>query len=236
MKISVGFVQPKLKQGDKAFNLHHCLSLADALKHCNMIAFPELFDVGYSPSSRSEAINEALSDPHAAVGALKEFTSKNSNTVVAGVLELEGRRVYSSSVVISSGREVLEYRKRYLFGPETGVFDAGQAPPQVTVIDGVRLSTVVCLDLGKSPELGAMRGSLDLLVVPEAVNLSPGSYPYEPPAPGYALLLANYVGVHNSDGRYRRFSGHSAIVNRDGRSIHEAPAEREETYSTRIEV
>jgi predicted amidohydrolase len=236
MKTSVGFVQPKLKRGDKEFNLHHCLSLANQLKHCSVIALPELFDVGYSPSTRSEAVNEALSSPHAAEDAFKEFTSKNSNTVVAGVLELEGTRVYSSSLVISSGKEVLKYRKRHLYGPETVVFDVGRGPPQIAVVDGVRLSTVVCLDLGESPELGVLRGSVDLLVVPEAVNLPLESYPYQPPAPGYVLLLANNTEVWNSDGSYRRFSGHSAIIDKEGRSLHEAPADGEETYSTRIVV
>jgi predicted amidohydrolase len=88
--------------------------------------------------------------------------------VVAGLCERgEDGAVFNSAVVLDDSGLRAAYRKAHLWDTEKLVFQAGDAPPPVVTVAGVRLGVLICYDL-EFPEwvrLAALAGA-QLLCVP----------------------------------------------------------------------
>jgi predicted amidohydrolase len=133
-----------------------------------VIVLPELASSGYIFRDRDEAalLAESLDGP--TVTEWGELAADLGVVVVAGLCERgEDGAVFNSAVVLDDSGLRAAYRKAHLWDTEKLVFEAGDAPPAVVTVAGVRLGVLICYDL-EFPEwvrLAALAGA-QLLCVP----------------------------------------------------------------------
>ena len=136
-----------------------------------LIVFPEASDTGYSMPVISE---HAKPWSEGAVPALQRMAKEFSLTIVAGVSEREGDRVYNSQVFIDRRGEILaRYRKTHLFvlapNDESTCYTPGDEFVSVSAA-GFNFGLSICYDL-RFPEVSralALEHRADVLLVSSA--------------------------------------------------------------------
>lgn len=225
--VTVAGVQMKPKVGRKAENLESTLRFIEAAadQGAQLIVLPELSNSGYVFASRAEAFSLAESIPDGpSTQAWLEIAARRSVTIVAGISEREGERLFNSAVVVGPKGLLGTYRKLHLWGDEHLYFEAGDKGLPIFHTDFGRLAVVICYD-GWFPEvyrLLAMRGA-DIVAMP--TNWVPMSgQPENTPAMANTLAMANAhsnalnivcanrVGIE----RGQAFIGQSLIVGAQG--------------------
>jgi omega-amidase len=112
MKIAAA--QIASRPGDLKGNLRKVREFASRAKQsgAELIVFPEMIDTGYSMPAIQK---HATSWNEGAVPELRQMAQQLSLTIVAGVSEREGDRVYNSQVFIDgAGMVAAKYRKTHL--------------------------------------------------------------------------------------------------------------------------
>jgi len=148
--IRVATVQFQHAPSDKAYNLGRVRHFAAeaARRGAEIVAFPEMCLTGYwhvrklSPEAFA-ALAEPVPDGPSAT-ALRELSRELGATVGAGLLELDGGRVYNSYVVAMPNGEWAVHRKLHVF--EHPLISAGD---RYTVFDtphGCRVGVLICYD------------------------------------------------------------------------------------------
>lgn len=225
--VTVAGVQMKPKVGRKAENLETTLRFIEAAadQGAQLIVLPELSNSGYVFASRAEAFSLAESIPDGpSTQAWLEIAAKRNVTIVAGISEREGERLFNSAVVVGPKGLLGTYRKLHLWGDEHLYFEAGDKGLPIFHTEFGRLAVVICYD-GWFPEvyrLLAMRGA-DIVAMP--TNWVPMSgQPENTPAMANTLAMANAhsnalnivcanrVGIE----RGQPFIGQSLIVGAQG--------------------
>lgn len=141
--------------GDVAKNLERAKTLIEkAMKDSpDVIALPELWDVGFFPRENLTA----LSDDNGTrvkreIGSLAK---KHSVNIVAGsVADKRGEKVYNTAYIFDrEGEVVARYDKAHLFSPmgEDSFFQKGDGVCTFA-LDGVKCGIIICYDL-RFPEL-----------------------------------------------------------------------------------
>lgn len=199
---------------------------------CDLLLLPELSLCGYLFEDRHQLAACAQEVPAGpAVLAVAELSGRYGRTVVFGLAEKEGDRIYNTAVIVSKGRYIGKYRKIHLSDFEKKYFDPGQENSVFTV-DGVRIGVQICFDLW-FPEVSRrqIRQGADLLLalanfggettchiarVRAIENLTP-------------LVLCNRVGRETIPGMDAEFLGKSAITDAAGQYLVAAPAGTEST-------
>jgi len=238
MKIAAA--QIACRPGNRDANVTNILSYVTkaALRHCDLIVFPELSDTGYDMNViRANAL--AAGDPPVAM--LCESARKNRMAIICGLSNRDEDGIYNTSVIIDKdGKIIATYRKTHLF--KAGEFDecAHFTPGNELVtanIDGWKLGVMICYDL-RFPELArtlALR-DIHLLVVSAA-------WPFPRDSHWKTLLYARaienqlfVVGANRvgKDGDFT-FCGSSCILDARGVLLAAASANREELLETDIE-
>lgn len=122
----------------------------------DLLLFPECFLQGYLVT-REHVHARAFEVASSAFAAILARLASIRQTVVLGMIERHRGRYYNTALVITGGRVVGGYRKRFLTGGES-VFTAGDAYP---VFDccGVRFGINICSDTGFR-QAAAARGLL----------------------------------------------------------------------------
>jgi len=147
--LQVASIQNSPVFGDIRRNLHDLMGLLPP--GCDLAVLPELCATGYQFRNRDEVMDLAESvmedrEPGPITTRLMEAARTSGITIVAGVAERDGDRVFNSAVLVrpDGTREV--YRKLHLFMDEKRLFDPGDLELRVFEACGVPVGVMVCFD------------------------------------------------------------------------------------------
>jgi len=143
--MKVGFVQFKPTFGRPKRNLARVAKLLDGVR-ADLVVLPELFDVGYSFASRTEAFELASPVPGPVTDGLMRLAEAIGGCIVAGVCERAGDALYNSACLVGSSGLVGVYRKAHLFWREKEWFDAGDTGFRVFEVGGAKVGMMICFD------------------------------------------------------------------------------------------
>lgn len=216
--ITVAAVQTSPTFGQVQDNLDQALALVPA--GCDLAVLPELFATGYQFRSREEAraFAEDLA-PGAAPGrtlaALTAHATATGTTLVAGLVERDGTRLYNSAVLVRPDGTHDTYRKVHLFLDEKLLFDPGDRPFPVFAACGTTVGMMICFDW-IFPEAARSLALAGARVIAHPCNLV---LPWCQEAMVTRCLenamhavTANRVGSEDRTGNVLVFSGGSQVV------------------------
>ncbi len=118
---------------------------------CDLAVLPELFSTGYQFKDREEALALAENltgeaEPGWATRRLTKAASESGTTIVAGLAEKNGDRLFNSSVLFRpDGRREI-YRKVHLFLDEKSIFTPGDRGFPVFRACGTTIGMMICFD------------------------------------------------------------------------------------------
>jgi len=190
-----------------------------------LVVLPELANTGYAFETRDEAFALAEALPGGDTVRRWAATAERLGvSLVAGIAERDGQRLYNSAVMIGPSGLVGVYRKLHLWARENVFFEPGNlgVPVFATALSGVAIA--ICYD-GWFPEVfrAAAAQGADIVCVPTNWVPMPGQ-PRDRPAMattlsmaaahcnGLMLACANRIGTE----RGQPFIGQSVIVGGDG--------------------
>jgi predicted amidohydrolase len=141
----------------------------------NLLVFPECAVTGYCYESLAEAREVAESIPGATTERLASLCRSENVHLVAGMLEMDGPRLFNASVLIGPGGLIGHYRKAHL--PYLGVdrfATPGDRPLQIWETALGRIGMLICYDLSfpEAARVLSLAGA-DLIVLP--TNWPPGA-------------------------------------------------------------
>lgn len=172
--LKIAGVQMDVAIGQNERNLDRIVAAVEETTRngARLTVFPECAVSGYCFDSLEEAreFAEPLDDPGTSptVRRLAEVCGATDSFAVAGLLEIDGPRLFNACVLVGPAGLVGSYRKIHL--PMLGIdrFTApGDRPPQVHAADELKLGMNICYD-GSFPELSrvmALDGA-DVIVLP----------------------------------------------------------------------
>ncbi|MFP3578698.1 carbon-nitrogen hydrolase family protein [Arthrobacter sp. fls2-241-R2A-200] len=183
-----------------------------------LLLTPELFPVGYAPLRL-----HAEFDPSTLPGIrarLAEIASKHSIGLVYSLPAVgndQNAWNITATLLDAAGKEVLNYAKVHLFGPEEHkAFVGAQEPPAVVDFMGIQTSMLICYDV-EFPEAvraAATRGA-ELLLVPTALS---AGFDNVPQVLIRARALESQLNV-----AYANHSGHEDVYDFLGGSVIAGP-------------
>lgn len=225
LRVACVQMEPHIGQRDDnvARSVRH---IADAaVAGARLVVLPELCNTGYVFTSRAEAFALAEAVPDGpSCQAWQTAAREHGVTLVAGITERDGSRLYNSAVVIGPDGCIGRYRKNHLWGDENLFFEPGDLGMPVFDIPAGRIACAICYDLW-FPELYRMASlqGADLLCVPTnwvPMRSQPGPLPVMANilvmagahANAMFIAAADRVGVE----RGQPFIGNSLIVGPEG--------------------
>lgn len=147
--LKVAAIQTSPVFGEIRTNLHDVINRIPP--ECDLAVIPELFATGYQFVNREEALEYAEAirpgvEPGPITTRLMSVAEASGTTLVAGIAEKDGDKLYNSSVLVrpDGSREV--YRKVHLFLDEKSIFDPGNLGFPVFEACGVQVGMMVCFD------------------------------------------------------------------------------------------
>lgn len=232
-KLKVAALQTSPVFGQVARNLQDALAMVP--KGCDLAVLPELFATGYQFRSQEEA-REVAEDLSAQGGAgpicagLTDFARDRHLTLVAGLAERDGDRLYNSAVLIRPDGTRGRYRKVHLFADEKRIFTPGDLGFPVFEACGTVIGMMICFDwiFPEAARSLALQGA-QILCHPSNLLL-----PWCPEAMitrcqenRVFALTGNRVGSENRTGTRLDFIGMSEVVSPLGRLL--ARLDRQQT-------
>ena len=219
----------------------------DAAEHAvletdaDLVVLPELFATGYFFESTDQA--RELSEPSdgPTVRRLEGWAAETGATIVAGLAERDGERLFNSAVVVTPDGLIGTYRKAHLFYRENDHFEPGDHLDVWTVTDrrrrSYRLGVMVCFDwfFPEAARTLALRGA-DVIAHPSNLVLPhcPSAMPIRALENGVFTATANRVGTESNGRETLTFVGQSRICSPAAEVL--ATAEREGVAVVRAEV
>lgn len=218
--MKVGFIQTDPEFGRREENVEKAVEMLSGVD-ADLVVLPELFNTGYQFRSKDEVFKlaEEVPDGYTAKRLLSAALSLKK-TIVAGMAEKAGEKVYNTAVLISPGKVAGLYRKAHLFWREKEVFTPGNSRYEVFEVMGVRLGMMICFDwiFPEAARALALKGA-DIICHPSNLVL-----PYCPDAMvtrsienRVFSITANRVGREERiEGEPLTFIGASQITSPDG--------------------
>jgi len=208
-------------------------------KGAKLTVFPEAALAGYCFDSLEEAREQAETIPGPSTERFSALCRELGASVVYGLLEADGERVFNACALVGPGGLVASYRKIHL--PFLGMdrfLTPGDRPFAVHEAAGMRVGMNICYDGGfpESARVMTLQGA-DLIVLP--TNWPPGSECTAQFAINTRAMENNiYYLACNRVGSERgfRFIGQSKICDPSGRTLAEAAHDREEILYAEIDV
>jgi predicted amidohydrolase len=223
----VACVQMNPVMGDKPANVSRSADLirSAAERGADLVVLPELANTGYVFRDRHEALDLAEPVPGGKTTAVwSELASRHHMTIVAGIAERDGDRLFNSAVMVGPKGYLGRFRKVHLWGDEKKIFEAGDLGFPVYQAPFGRVAIAICYDVW-FPETfrAAAVQQADILCVPTNWVPMPGQ-PADRPAMANTLVMA---GAHSNNlvvacadrvgvERGQSFEGQSLIVDRRG--------------------
>ncbi len=225
-------VQMDVKISAKEHNLDQILKRMEqaAGAGAKLAVFPECALSGYCFTSAEEAAPVAEEVPGPSTEKILAAAKKLDITVVVGLLERAGDRIYNSAAVVTPQSITGTYRKLHL--PCLGIdwhTAPGDLPFPVFATPAGKIGISICYDCS-FPESGRvlkLKGA-QILAIPTNWPMGSDSWQHTPPVRATENHL--YVIACDRVGEERgfRFAGHSQIVDLGGAKLAEA-GETEET-------
>jgi len=235
----VGYVQFEPRFGEVKRNIGRAIEMMGS-ERADLWVLPELFSTGYLFVSREELMGLAEPVPEGpTTQALLDFSRKANATVVAGLAERAGDKVYNAAVIVGPAGLIGRYRKIHLFGKEKLWFDPGDLPLEPMDLGGVKIGVMICFDhfFPEAARTLALRGAQILchpanLVLPGMGQLSMRVRAMENRV---FAVTANRIGGEARGGKELRFTGESQIVSPEGAVLLRASPEGEEVGVVEID-
>lgn len=204
--------------------------------HADLVVLPELATTGYVFADRDEVAAHAEEIPTGpTTRALVELAATTGQTLVVGIAEREGERLYNSAVLVSPEGFAGSYRKVHLFDRENAMFDPGDTGFEVFEVGGVKIGVMICFDwiFPESMRTLALRGA-EVVAHPSNLVLPwcQRSMPVRCLENHVACVTTNRTGVEARAGVSLTFTGGSQITGFTGEILARAP----ETGDARIEA
>jgi predicted amidohydrolase len=210
-------------------------------KAADLFVLPELFATGYRFNTMEEAHHYAELVPSGmTTNFLISLAKIKKAHFIAGLVEIEGDRIYNSSVILGPKGFVGRYRKIHLFYTEKSCFHTGTDAPPVFDIDGVKVGVMICFDW-RFPETArslALKGA-EIIAHPSNLVL-----PHCPQAM-ITRCLENRIFAITADrvgeeerlpGEKLTFIGQSQVVDPDGNILVRASETEEEVHIVDINI
>ncbi len=244
--VCIACIQMEPQVGQKAANVARSLELIEkAARHgAKLAVLPELANSGYVFESREEAFALAEQVPSgpttdAWLKAARDF----GMTLVAGIAEREGTKLYNSAVIVGPEGYIGTFRKVHLWNEENLFFEPGNLGFPVFSTPIGRIGAMICYD-GWFPEghrLLALQGA-DLICIPTNWVPIPGQDPKREAMANILCMAAahsNSVFIAAADRvgteRGQPFLGESLIVSYTGWPV-AGPASRTDEQIIYAEV
>ena len=223
----VACIQTEPRFGETARNVDRTCELIEqaAERGADVVVLPELCSTGYVFASREEAL--ALAEPvpgGPTTDRWLDLCRTLGVTLVAGIAERDGDKLFNSSVVLGPDGHVGTFRKLHLWNEEGLWFEPGDRGVPVFQTPHGRIATFICYD-GWFPEcyrLAALGGA-ELVCIPTNWVPIPGQAEGQPAmatilcmasahSNSVVVAAADRVGVE----RGQAFIGQSVIVSHTG--------------------
>jgi predicted amidohydrolase len=230
--MKVAAVQMDVKILEKDQNLGKALTELERAGRAGakLVVFPECALTGYCFASRDEAWPVAETVPGPSTEKIAAAARRLNCTVVVGMLEREGDRIYNAAAVISPDGILGSHRKVHLLHLGIDRFDAlGDRPFPVFTTPHARLGVNICFDCS-FPESGRvvkLQGA-QALCIPTNWPVGSDSWQHTPKVRATENHMVVVAADRVGEERGFRFAGHSQIVDFSGRVLAEA-GETEET-------
>jgi len=246
----VGLLQFAPRQRDVRANLDH---IARALRgvHADLIVLPELCTTGYLFPSRSEVAK--LSEPVPAgrtCETMAVISRDAKTTIVWGMPEAVGERLFNSAVMVTPQGEFHVYRKAHLFVDEKDLFDRGDSPfpvfdlppvirhSDLVIGHSTKVGLLVCFDhfFPEAARTLALRGA-QIICHPSNLVLEYAHTNSITRAVENRVfwILANRTGSESIGDKTLAFNGRSQIVAPDGRLLGRAGPDSDELVIVEID-
>jgi predicted amidohydrolase len=225
MNLEVAVVQTSPVFGEVKTNLHDTINRIPP--GCDLAVLPELFATGYQFLTRDEALHFAedlgpQATPGPILSRLTDVAVHSGTTLVAGLAEKSGDKLFNSAVLIrpDGSREI--YRKIHLFLDEKSIFDPGDLGFPVFEACGTTIGVMICFDwiFPEAARSLALKGA-EIICHPSNLLL-----PWCPAAMITRCqenrvfgLTANRVGREARTGQPLEFIGLSQIVSPTGERL-----------------
>jgi predicted amidohydrolase len=202
---------------------------------CDLAVLPELFSTGYQFTSREEAweLAEDLTsdlDPDSVCARLSESAATTGTTIVAGLAEKCGDRLFNSSVLLRPDGSRGIYRKVHLFLDEKSIFTPGDLGFPVFEACGTKIGMMICFDwIFPEAARSLAMGGAEIICHPSNLLLPwcQAAMVTRCQENMVAAVTSNRVGTENRTGTALTFSGRSQVMSRMGDRL--AGLDREET-------
>jgi len=216
--VTVAAVQTEPFFGRVTSNVEAALALVPG--NCALAVLPELFATGYQFRTRDEVASfaEELGPdcrPGPILGRLLAHAASSGTTLVAGLAERAGARLFNSAVLVRPDGTRGLYRKVHLFMDEKQLFDPGDLAFPVFPAAGTQVGMMICFDW-LFPEAARSLALAGAAVIAHPCNLV---LPWCQEAMitrclenGVHAVTANRVGREDRAGFELAFSGGSQIV------------------------
>lgn len=219
-------------------NLQQALRLIPA--SCELAVLPELCTTGYQFQSRDELRDLAESIPDGRTcRMLRAHAAATGATLVAGLAERDGERLFNSAVLVRPDGMLDRYRKVHLFWDEKLVFDAGDLGLPVFAACGTTVGLMICFDWF-FPEAAGTLARRGARVICHPANLvlphCPDAMPVRALENRVFTLTANRVGSEERAGRRLRFIGRSTIASPRAERLAVLSADRAEAGSAALDL
>jgi 5-aminopentanamidase len=228
----VAAVQMEIKILEKERNLERILQCLEQAAHggAKVVIFPECALTGYCFTGLDEAMPMAETVPGPSTEKIAQAATKLGCTVIVGLLERDGERIYNSAAVAGPGGPLEVYRKVHL--PCLGIdwcAIPGDRPFTVFETPHGKIGVNICFDVSFPEAARVLKlGGAQLLAVPTNWPVGSDIWAHTPSTRAtenhFHVVAANRVGEE----RGNRFAGHSKIVDFAGK-IHAEAGDREET-------
>ncbi len=223
-KLQIAAIQTHPEFGAVQANIDTALGLIPV--GCDLAVIPELFNTGYQFTSKEEALGFAENltgdDPGPTCTRLTRFAGDTGTTVVAGLAEVCGDKLFNSAVLIRPDGSRDVYRKVHLFLDEKSIFTPGDLGFPVFQACGTTIGMMICFDW-IFPEAARSLALAGAEVICHPSNLL---LPWCQDAMitrcqenMVVAVTSNRVGTENRTGKPLTFSGRSQIVSPMGERL-----------------
>jgi predicted amidohydrolase len=202
----------------------------------DLIILPELADTAYNFINKDHAlmVSKAI-DENPFVKMLLSQSKKLNTSIVSGISEKIGNKLFNSSILVSPKGIIGKYSKIHLFLNEKDIFEEGKGGLDVFEIGDIKIGMLICFDylFADVWSILAEKGA-DIIAHPS--NLV--TYNAFKVVPAQAIMNKVFIATSNriGDDRGLEFAGKSFMVNPSGEIISEASAENEEVLFSEIDI
>ena len=238
--MKVGFVQNFPKFGNIQANLNRIEKML-AGQEADLFVLPELFSTGYRFKNMDEAYQYGESIPDGKTTKFLISQAKKINScIIAGLVEIDKKYVYNSSVIVGPSGFIGRYRKIHLFDSEKTCFHAGLESPPVFDVNGIKLGVMICFDW-RFPEVARLLALKGADVIAHPSNLV---MPHCPQAMItrslenriYAVTADRIGNESRVPNEFLHFIGQSQVVDPDGNILIRASETDEEVQIVDIDI